>query len=118
MAGEFNQFREHKLKEVIFRPLFLFKNDHNFPLPVFDTLVNVFCAKSTQHVPFVKNYAYLWGKSCGRCVDKFVPKSVKWDKAGWIVSHKHAFFNAEKSPITTPKLGYYTHLREAFSLVL
>jgi hypothetical protein len=50
MAGEFNQFREHKLKEVIFRPLFLFKNDHNFPLPVVDTFVNIFCADYSTRV--------------------------------------------------------------------
>jgi hypothetical protein len=100
-----------------FRPLFLFKNDHNVPLPVFDTFMNVFCAEySTRAI--CEELRILIGKSCGRCVDKFVPKSVKWDKAGWIVNNKHAFFIAEKSPIKTQKSCYCAHLVEAFSIVL
>lgn len=60
----------------------------------------------------------LMGKGTGRCGDKFVPKSVKWDKAGWIVNNKYAFFILDKNTLTTQKLYNYSHTREAFSLIL
>ena len=81
--------------------------------------MNVFCAEySTRAIR--DELCILIGQciriSYGRCVDKFVPKSVKWDKAGWIVNNKYAFFILDKSTLTTQKSYYvFAHAGSIFA---